>query len=125
FAPCRVARFSTCFCAGGAVYDIRRALAYGNGPLLIIVPLYDENNPQGQIWRKPQWHNPGQEESKLGHCMTLIAYDDDKQAFLIRNSWGKSWGPMRNGHTWMPYSDIDQNMFWESYVLFIDGKLHL
>jgi hypothetical protein len=37
-----------------------------------------------------------------GHAVTLIGYDDSKQAFLIQNSWGTEWG--LNGKFWMPYS---------------------
>jgi C1A family cysteine protease len=34
-----------------------------------------------------------------GHCMALVGYDSAKKQFLVRNSWGKSWGD--NGHHWM------------------------
>jgi C1A family cysteine protease len=34
-----------------------------------------------------------------GHCMALVGYDSGKKQFLVRNSWGKSWGD--NGHHWV------------------------
>jgi C1A family cysteine protease len=47
---------------------------------------------------------PGAHEEVLGgHCMVIVGYDDKRQAFLVRNSWG-SWG--LNGHCWIPYSYI-------------------
>ena len=42
-------------------------------------------------------------EKILGlHCCYIIGFDDDKKAFLVRNSWGESWGPLK-GNFWMPY----------------------
>lgn len=37
-----------------------------------------------------------------GHEMTAIAFSDARQAYLIQNSWGTSWG--LNGKAWMPYA---------------------
>lgn len=54
------------------------------------------------------------ERSLGGHAVTCVGYDDEKQAFLIRNSWGKDWG--LDGHCWMPYSYVTNNSlssdFW-------------
>jgi C1A family cysteine protease len=49
-----------------------------------------------------------------GHAVMAVGYDDTKQRFIVRNSWGKSWG-MR-GYFTMPYSYlIESNLaddFW-------------
>lgn len=49
-----------------------------------------------------------------GHAVTFVGYDDDKQMFKVRNSWGLSWG--QDGYFWMPYEfAIDPNQcndFW-------------
>lgn len=37
-----------------------------------------------------------------GHAVALAGYDDQKQAFLVRNSWGEGWG--EGGYFWMPYA---------------------
>jgi len=39
-----------------------------------------------------------------GHAVTCVGYDDEKQAFLIRNSWGPNWG--LEGYCWMPYAYV-------------------
>jgi C1A family cysteine protease len=39
-----------------------------------------------------------------GHCVLIVGYDDSKQAFLVRNSWGTQWG--QNGYFWASYSYI-------------------
>lgn len=36
-----------------------------------------------------------------GHCIVIVGYDDSKQAWLIRNSWGTGWGT--NGYGWFGY----------------------
>jgi C1A family cysteine protease len=37
-----------------------------------------------------------------GHAVLLVGYDDNRQAFLVRNSWGEGWG--LKGYFWMPYA---------------------
>ena len=42
-----------------------------------------------------------------GHAVMAIGYNDSEQRFLIRNSWGRSWGlpaPLYRGYFTMPYS---------------------
>ena len=53
-----------------------------------------------------------------GHSVLIVGYNDDVQimnqidknltkgAFLIQNSWGKSWGD--NGYGWLPYQYFKQ-----------------
>jgi len=35
------------------------------------------------------------------HAVVIIGWDDSRQAWLIRNSWGEDWGD--NGHMWLKY----------------------
>ncbi len=37
-----------------------------------------------------------------GHATVIIGYDDTKQCWEVRNSWGPDWGD--GGHFWMPYA---------------------
>lgn len=39
-----------------------------------------------------------------GHAVALAGYDEARQAFLVRNSWGRDWG--LNGYCWMPYAYV-------------------
>jgi C1A family cysteine protease len=46
---------------------------------------------------------PKKGESVLGgHAVLCVGYDDAKQMWLVRNSWGTSWGIL--GYFWMPYA---------------------
>lgn len=38
-----------------------------------------------------------------GHAISIVGYDDNRQAFIIRNSWGTTWG--ENGFGYVSYSD--------------------
>ncbi|MGL1893223.1 MAG: hypothetical protein OCD02_16430 [Spirochaetaceae bacterium] len=46
-----------------------------------------------------------------GHAVTVIGYDDEKQAWLIKNSWGRLWGI--KGFAWISYgnSSVDFIMY--------------
>jgi C1A family cysteine protease len=37
-----------------------------------------------------------------GHCVVAVGYDDAHQRFIVRNSWGTSWG--MQGYCTMPYA---------------------
>lgn len=39
-----------------------------------------------------------------GHAMLLVGYDLAKQQFLVRNSWGSTWGV--GGYCWMPFAYV-------------------
>ncbi len=49
-----------------------------------------------------------------GHAVLFMGYDAPKRLFLVRNSWGESWG--QGGYFWMPFNLVlDPNWcddFW-------------
>jgi C1A family cysteine protease len=57
--------------------------------------------------------NP-QEKLLGGHAVLAVGYDDSQSRFIVRNSWGDSWG--MKGHFTIPYSYLlDENLsddFW-------------
>jgi C1A family cysteine protease len=58
---------------------------------------------------------PGMKEKVLGgHAILAVGFDDSKQLFKFRNSWGTSWGD--GGYGYMPYAYLtDDNLasdFW-------------
>lgn len=38
---------------------------------------------------------------KIDHAVTIVGWDDDKQSWLIKNSWGTGWG--QQGFAWVRY----------------------
>ncbi len=56
-----------------------------------------------------------------GHAVLAVGFDNSKQAFLVRNSWGKTWGLA--GYFWMPYpyaTSRQASDFWT--VRTIEGR---
>jgi C1A family cysteine protease len=46
--------------------------------------------------------NLDSESVQGGHAVLLVGYDDTKQVFIVRNSWGPDWG--MNGYFTVPYA---------------------
>lgn len=57
---------------------------------------------------------PTQNDSLVGgHAVAMVGFNDAKNYFIVRNSWGSGWGD--NGYFYMPYSYVDSNEcsdFW-------------
>ena len=51
----------------------------------------------------------GHNNKSLNHVVVLIGWDDDKQAWLIKNSWGKDWG--EEGFAWIQYESNNVGLF--------------
>jgi C1A family cysteine protease len=64
---------------------------------------------------------PGSKERLLGgHAVVAVGYDDRTQRFMVRNSWGESWGI--NGHFTMPYAYLsDSNLADDLWVLRLES----
>ena len=46
---------------------------------------------------------PGRDERILGgHAVVVVGYEQDKQHFICRNSWGEDWGD--NGYFYLPFA---------------------
>jgi C1A family cysteine protease len=56
---------------------------------------------------------PGTNEQQIGgHCMLIVGYDNSRNSFIFRNSWGLSYGMA--GYGYVPYEYIAQyaSDFW-------------
>lgn len=81
--------------------DMKHCLASGF-PFVGGISVYEsfEEATDGQI----SLPNPS-EECLGGHALCFVAYDDSKQSFLLRNSWGNGWN--LGGYAWIPYSYLN------------------
>ena len=51
-----------------------------------------------------------------GHALTIVGFDDSKQAFGVQNSWNSSWG--LQGLCWIPYSYVlDSDLASDFWVI--------
>ncbi|MES2607869.1 MAG: C1 family peptidase [Pseudomonadota bacterium] len=55
-----------------------------------------------------------------GHAMLAIGYNDIKQTFTIRNSWGPKWG--HEGNCYLPYKFVDEKLTSDSWTIRRIGK---
>ncbi len=71
---------------------------------------YDLKNAQ-------YWHPTlGNTAPAGGHAMTVVGYDDRREAFRLMNSWGKNWGDA--GFIWVKYADFG-NYCKYAYALYL------
>lgn len=57
---------------------------------------------------------PEPNESMLGgHAVLALGYDDEKEHFIVRNSWGNKWGD--KGHFYMPYSYMTNSYLCDDF----------
>jgi len=95
---------------------LREALACG---LPVVFSMRIPTQTFAQTGRSGELHVPKDrkwEEPGGGHSMLMVGYDDDRQAWLVRNSWGAQWGD--GGHFWIGdaalkyYASTRQNSFY-------------
>lgn len=82
--------------------DCLKEALFKNGPCLISFPTYNETL---RMWEKNR-----NDVDLGGHAMTVVGYN--KKGFIIRNSWGESWG--NNGYCMYPYKDWGSH--WEIWT---------
>jgi C1A family cysteine protease len=69
-----------------------------------------ESFESAQVAKSGHASLPKSSESAIGgHAVVAVGYDDAKQWFIIRNSWGNSWG--MKGYFTLPYAYLtDENL---------------
>ena len=97
------------------LFQIKAVLAAGFPcifGLTIYSSIYEDSNKPGHI----PFPDPERDEVIGGHTLVAVGYNDykfiqcadpkkySKGAFLIRNSWGTSWGI--EGYGWLPYDYV-------------------
>ena len=81
-------------------------------PVMIAINVdnnYEKLNRTNYVW------TPNSSTVLGGHCNTIIGYDDTKQAFLVQNQWGTSWGSA--GFYWISYTMMATSKVVEAYYV--------
>lgn len=85
------------------LYDFQSCLA-SEVPIVIGIAVYEsfESNSVAKTGIVPM---PSSHEQMLGgHAVTIVGYDNTKNWFIVRNSWGPKWGD--KGYFYLPYDYI-------------------
>jgi len=91
-------------------YDIKEAVVkYG----AVAVSLYA--SPVFQSYASAETFEENEiayKDSAVNHIVIIIGWDNKKQAWLIRNSWGKNWGD--DGYGWIKYTTnhVGKHAIW-------------
>jgi cathepsin L len=85
------------------VAQLKQALIE-HGPLAM--PIYSDNCFNVYQSGVFNGHN---DTADVNHMMVLIGWDDEKQAWLIKNSWGEAWG--EKGYGWVAYGSNNIGLF--------------
>ncbi len=73
------------------------------------LPLYYKN--KGHIDWSDSINNLWSEDNDGNHYMVLCGYDLDKQLFIVRNSWGESWG--EKGYGTLSFYDFKKFCYYD------------
>ncbi|MCR9269948.1 MAG: C1 family peptidase [Hyphomonadaceae bacterium] len=94
----------------GSLFAIQEALS-NEKPVVAGMYVY----PSFQTWQGGGDYapDPDNERIKDYHAVTIVGYDDEREAIKIINSWGTAWGD--NGYVWMDY-DAAEDLIREAYV---------
>ena len=74
-----------------------------HGPL--VAPIYYDDclaNYRGGVFNE-------KDLGMINHVVLLIGWDDEKEAWLIKNSWGETWG--EKGFGWIKYGSNNIGVF--------------
>lgn len=93
----------------GTIDSLKKAI-FANGPCYIAFPVYNPENPE--FWKQGFKNQPMQG----GHAVNVVGWL--KNAFIIRNSWGNSWG--YDGYTFYPFSSW--GLHWECWTTIDDDS---
>ena len=100
--------------------DMKSCLVMGF-PFIIGISVYDsfESDEVAKTGIVPM---PKSSENLLGgHALVVVGYDDSKQWWIVRNSWGTKWGD--NGYCYLPYQYLtNTDLSSDFWVITTIGK---
>jgi len=94
--------------------QLKAALAQGS-PVVIGIQVYEsfESDAVAKSGIVPM-PNVNREKAFGGHAVLVVGYNDTKSQFIVRNSWGQSWG--ERGYCYLPYSYYTQGFVLDCWT---------
>ena len=106
----------------GLINGIKQVLVNQSAVIIGIVVYESFESDQAAQTGVIPMPNVNTENALGGHAITIIGYDDNRQAFLLLNSWGPNWGTYQPNNTsykgfcYLPYAYVaDPNLCDECY----------
>jgi C1A family cysteine protease len=103
--------------------QMQACLATGT-PIVFGFSVYESFESE-QVARTGVLEMPAPREKQVGgHAVVAVGYDNPSQRFIVRNSWGTSWG--QKGYYTMPYGYVANSQlaqdFWAIYAVEKNGQ---
>lgn len=95
---------TVCYRAVEQTIDQLRAAIISGFPIVFGFTVY-ESFESPDVAKTGNMPMPVEGEKVLGgHAVAVVGFDDTREVFIVRNSWGENWGD--KGYFYMPYSFI-------------------
>lgn len=101
---------------GQDLNSLKQTLA-GGFPIVVGIILFEafESDAVAATGMVPM-PNPETDNCLGGHAVLVVGYDDAKECFIMRNSWGPNWGD--KGYFYLPYNYLtNQNLGMDFWVV--------
>lgn len=96
------------------VLDMKECLASGY-VFVVGFTVYESFESDWKVTGYMPVPNKHKESLLGGHEVLFVGYDDDKSAFLVRNSWGPEWG--LEGNFWFSYqAAADHSLVQDAWI---------
>lgn len=109
------------FVAAGSVVTVERLkqALYAYGPLVVIFQVFPDFYYYDQGVYSHVWGQCQNSAENCGHAVLLIGWDDAQEAFILKNSWGDTWG--ESGFFRMAYSETTGNTRFGQWTIAYKG----
>jgi len=102
---------------GYATMQARKDAIANIGPVLAGIAVYNDfYAASGDVYVKGTSNNP-----LIGyHCICVIGYDDSQQCWIVKNSWGTTWGSSGFGRIRYNQPDLLIDSSWSFYSVEVE-----
>jgi C1A family cysteine protease len=101
---------------------IKRSLLDGF-PVAFGFPVYSSINEVGPHNGFEIPYPKPHDDLEGGHAVLAVGFDDSRKAFIIRNSWGATWG--EGGYAYLPYEYFEQGLAVDCWTIFNQDWINL
>lgn len=102
------------------LYSLKSCLA-GGDPIVFGFAVYQSFETE-EVAKTGIGIMPTSNDNQLGgHAVLCVGYDDSKECFIIRNSWGDNWG--QDGYFTLPYAYLTNNNLADDFWVIKDVEI--
>lgn len=97
-----------------SAYESKQALAQGY-PIVVGIQVFEDLESEA-VARSGNVPMPTENSKSVGgHAVMIVGYDDSRQCWIMRNSWGADWGD--RGYFYLPYAYMNPDLMSDMWVV--------